>query len=155
MNQIEAKNLLYTLDGKQNNPTVLDIEGIVNNTGKIISNAKFQKKQCENLEKYCESLAEKMEIVSHSPVQLHPIGQKQIAALRNFSQFFNHMTAIFNSAISTGKIISDADMNQIEAKNLFYTLDGKQNNPTAPNIEGFVCLVFGIDSRGIELRSTR
>ena len=45
MNQIEAKNHLYTLDGKQNNPAVLDIEGIVNNTGKIISDDVFQKKQ--------------------------------------------------------------------------------------------------------------
>ena len=57
--------------------------GIVTNTEKIISDAEFQKKGCEKLEKYCESLAEKMEIVSHSPIQPHPIVQKPIAALAN------------------------------------------------------------------------
>ena len=73
-------------------------EGIVTNT---ISDAEFQGKGCEKFEKYCESLAEEMEIVSHLPNQPHPIVQKPIAELGNFIQFFSHMTTIFNSPIST------------------------------------------------------
>ena len=105
----------------QNNPAVTDIKGIMNITGK--PNAKFQKKQFDKLENYCGSLAEKMEIISHSPVQIHPID-----ALRNFSQFFKNMTAIFNSAIFTThkigimnkkrKILSDNEVQQKQCAKL-------------------------------------
>ena len=63
-----------------------------------MSYEEFQKNQCAKRKKYCESLAERMKIISYSPIQPHPIFQKPIAAIRNFSHFFNH---IFNSAIPT------------------------------------------------------
>ena len=111
MNQIEVENHLYTLNGKlkdltaSNNAAQNELrtlhEGIVTNTGKTISVAEFQEKGCEKFEKYCESLAEEMEIVSHLPNQPHPIVQKPIAELGNFIQFFSHMTTLFNSTTST------------------------------------------------------
>ena len=135
MNQIEVENHLYTLNGKlkdltaSNNAAQNELrtlhEGIVTNTGKTISVAEFQEKGCEKFEKYCESLAEEMEIVSHLPNQPHPIVQKPIAnlgkfiqsfnhmpnqphpiiqnpmaVLRKFIQFFNHITTVSNSTIS-------------------------------------------------------
>ena len=82
---MEVKNQFSTLSGNINDLTVQNIasqnelrtihEGIVS---KIMSESELTNQKCDKLEKYCELLAEKIEQISHPPIQPDPIVQMPI-----------------------------------------------------------------------------
>ena len=132
MIQIDVENQLYIMNGNLNDLTDFNDaaqnelrtihEGIMTHTGEIIFVAELQEKGWEKLEKYCESLAEEMELVSHLPNQPHPIIQNPMAVLRKFIQFFNHITTVSNSTISAQMYSDYFVMVTLKHKQSLYTV---------------------------------